>query len=130
VPTHPRGERHRRPILQESIDPETRAYVVRLIWEHLSQHPEIAKVVAAEVGAAGGRTLDAWARWITSSPHEPAAGAASARVDETYALKVENRQLREGIAVLGAAVSHFLAELPATQPPVVARRARGRHRAR
>ncbi len=97
--------------MPKRIDAELRARAVRLVREHQQEYPRrrgdgrgvqaVGRLlrVGAPVGRPGGGR-----RW------RPARGGGEEH-EEIKKLKVENRRLREDVAILKAATSFFVGEL-------------------
>jgi transposase len=85
---------------------------VRLVNEHVGEYQN---VTAASVAVAKqlGVSRESVRRWVTQGGVDAGErpGVTSVELEEIKKLKVENRRLREDVAILKAATSFFVGEL-------------------
>jgi len=98
--------------MPRKIDPAVRERAVRLVQEHRSEYSSTfaaVQAVAKQVGVGS----ESVRRWVVQADIDAGArnGVRSEELAEIKQLKVENRRLREDVAILKAATSFFVGEL-------------------
>lgn len=98
--------------MPKKIDPALRERAVRLVCEHRGEYPSNAKAIAA-VARQEGVGAESLRRWVLQADID--AGDREGQTSEEHAeirrLKVENKRLREDVAILRAATTFFAGEL-------------------
>jgi transposase len=98
--------------MPKKIDPAIRERAVRLVLEHRSEYPSTfaaCEAVSRQVGVG----TESVRRWVIQAEINAGErqGTSSEELAEIKALKAENRQLREDVAILKAATTSFAGEL-------------------
>lgn len=98
--------------MPKRINPEVKARAVRLVNDHRGEYPSVtaaAEAVAKQLGL-GRETVR---RWVVQAEVDGGRrdGVTSVELEEIRRLKVENRRLREDVAILKAATTFFAGEL-------------------
>ena len=98
--------------MPEKIDPAVRDRAVRLVREHRSEYPSLTAASAA-VARQVGVGHESVRRWVLQADVDDGArdGVTSLEHAKIKRLKVENKRLREDVAILKAATSFFVGEL-------------------
>jgi len=98
--------------MPKKIDPELKARAVRLVSEHRSEYPNLTAAAAA-VAKQVGVGKESVRRWVIQADIDSGQrdGVTTEESEEIRRLKVENRRLREDVAILKAAATFFAGEL-------------------
>lgn len=98
--------------MPKKIDPALRKRAVRLVLEHRGEYPSTTAAVAA-VARQVGVGHESLRRWVQQAEIDGGTrdGVTSAEHAEIRRLRVENKRLREDVAILKAATSFFAGEL-------------------
>jgi len=98
--------------MPKKIDSQLKARAVRLATEHRGEYPTLTAASAA-VAKQLGVGKESVRRWVLQADidAERRDGVTSEESEEIKRLRLENRRLREDVAVLKAATSFFVGEL-------------------
>ena len=98
--------------MPKKIDPELKARAVRLVVEHRGEYPNLTAAAAA-VAKQVGVGKESVRRWVIQAEIDAGTrdGVTTEESEEIRRLKVENRRLREDVAILKAAATFFAGEL-------------------
>ncbi len=98
--------------MPKRIDAELRARAVRLVREHQQEYPSPTEAMVA-VSKQLGVSCESVRRWVAQAEVDAGdrPGVSGEEHEEIKKLKVENRRLREDVAILKAATSFFVGEL-------------------
>lgn len=98
--------------MPKKIDPVLRERAVRLVREHRAEYPTITAAVTA-VARQEGVGHESLRRWVAQADVDAGDrdGVTSEEAAEIKRLRVENKRLREDVAILKAATSFFVGEL-------------------
>lgn len=117
IPPLPQLLREEAVPMLELTDPEIRAYIVRLLWQHLSMYPDVVREIAEEIHATGRYDDNGRPKHMAPTTQnrdldfrfEMIAGPGDTPIT-LHDLEVAYRRLREGCVVLEVAVTHFLTQ--------------------
>lgn len=98
--------------MPKKIDPQVRERAVRLVLEYRGEYPSNQQAVVA-VARQEGVSVESLRCWVIQAEIDAGDrdGQTSEETAEIKRLKIENKRLREDVAILKAATTFFAGEL-------------------